>query len=236
MPGKLVDDREAPERRNPLEAAGFVVRRLAVADVQFDTPDSGLVLIECKHLGQFLEDMRTGQMMRQTMRMVEASLHPWLLLAGRWWCDEATGRFLGPSGYTVLQAANYLATLQDVGLRYEKVTDDAATVRRILELYRYYQDGVHPSTIRHLGGAPELRILDMVPRVGEATGRKLLDHYGSLAAVFGASQESLQAIPGIGPYLAAVIHGFSHKPWEQGEGGKTDAFTGMGEPDKGSPK
>lgn len=44
--------------------------------------------------------------------------------------------------------------------------------------------------------------------VGEATARLLAQHFGSLEAIMGASEEELEAIPDIGPVVAANIAAF----------------------------
>jgi DNA ligase (NAD+) len=47
-----------------------------------------------------------------------------------------------------------------------------------------------------------------IPQVGEATALALAQHFGSLDAVMDADDETLQEVSGIGPNVAAEIHGF----------------------------
>jgi DNA ligase (NAD+) len=47
-----------------------------------------------------------------------------------------------------------------------------------------------------------------IREVGEATARSLASHYGKLTAVMGASEETLQQVPDIGPIVASRIHAF----------------------------
>src|SRR5690606_35810352 len=50
-----------------------------------------------------------------------------------------------------------------------------------------------------------------IRHVGERVAERLLEHFGSLTALFDASIESIQAVDGIGPVIAASIHEwFSH--------------------------
>lgn len=50
-----------------------------------------------------------------------------------------------------------------------------------------------------------------IPQVGEATALALAQHFGSLDAVMDADVETLQDVSGIGPNVAAEIHGFFHQ-------------------------
>jgi DNA ligase (NAD+) len=50
-----------------------------------------------------------------------------------------------------------------------------------------------------------------IPQVGEATALALAQHFGSLDAIMDADVETLQEVSGIGPNVAAEIHGFFHQ-------------------------
>ncbi len=50
-----------------------------------------------------------------------------------------------------------------------------------------------------------------IPQVGEATALALAQYFGDLDAVMDADVETLQEISGIGPNVAAEIHGFFHQ-------------------------
>jgi excinuclease ABC subunit C len=49
--------------------------------------------------------------------------------------------------------------------------------------------------------------LDDIPGLGEVKAKALVQHFGSVKAIKAASPEELQAVPGIGPALAATIAG-----------------------------
>jgi len=49
--------------------------------------------------------------------------------------------------------------------------------------------------------------LDDIPGLGEVKAKALVKHFGSVKAIKAASPEELQAVPGIGPALAATIAG-----------------------------
>jgi excinuclease ABC subunit C len=47
--------------------------------------------------------------------------------------------------------------------------------------------------------------LDGVPGLGAAKRKALLSHFGSVKKIRAASEQELQAVPGIGPALAATL-------------------------------
>lgn len=49
-----------------------------------------------------------------------------------------------------------------------------------------------------------------IPQVGVSTAALLADHFGSMDTLLRATEEDLQKIEGIGPEMAASIHGFLH--------------------------
>ncbi len=51
-----------------------------------------------------------------------------------------------------------------------------------------------------------------IPEVGVAVARDLARHFGSFAALRGASAEELEEVPGVGPRMAAAITGFFAEP------------------------
>jgi DNA processing protein len=53
--------------------------------------------------------------------------------------------------------------------------------------------------------------LTLLPRVGPVTIRRLLDHFLEPEAVFRAGERALQAVEGIGPAMAKVIHGWENE-------------------------
>ena len=66
------------------------------------------------------------------------------------------------------------------------------------------------TAIRESKTRPLARLLAAlnIPHVGVSTAELLAEHFGSIDAITDATMESLQEIEGIGPELAASIHGF----------------------------
>ena len=55
-----------------------------------------------------------------------------------------------------------------------------------------------------------------IREVGEATANSLAAYYGKLDSIMEADEESLQAVPDVGPVVAARIHSFFAEPHNQG--------------------
>ena len=55
-----------------------------------------------------------------------------------------------------------------------------------------------------------------IREVGEATAISLAGHYGKLASIMAADEESLQAVPDVGPVVASRIHAFFVEKHNQG--------------------
>jgi DNA excision repair protein ERCC-4 len=98
------------------------------------------------------------------------------------------------------------------GVALLRTEDPDDTARWLGRLYRL--EGKGPTRAR---GAPRPRrptedlaavaedVLGCLPGVSTVGARRLLAHFGSLAAVFAADEPELRAVPGIGPVRAAVL-------------------------------
>lgn len=209
---RYVDTREAPERLRPLERGGFTPKALATGDVQFPEAGGEPVLIENKKVGQVLEDLGTGQLMRQMRRMVEESPYATLLIEGRW--AQIDGKLLG-TRWDWCAVWNELQSIQDLGVRIQFSTGPEHTVQRVFELADYYAKGIHHSAQRVLAGDRRLAVLGMVDGVGKEYGGKLLTHFGTLRGVANATREEIEALDGFGPVRARRITEF----WQHGNAG-----------------
>lgn len=200
----LVDTRGHDNFRFGLQRLGFVPQALTAGDVQFQAAGDNTVLIEYKRLAQFLQDMTSGQMMKQAAAMAEASPFATLLLEGSW--TQYHDGSLAGSRVTWHQAWNALQSLQDIGLRLQLTSNLEHSVQRVLELWHYYAKEVHQSQMRQVPGDPKASILCRIGGMGPKRAKELLRLYGTLLPIAVASQEELMKVAGIGPKLARNIY------------------------------
>jgi excinuclease ABC subunit C len=85
-----------------------------------------------------------------------------------------------------------------------------------LFVLQHVRDEAHRSAVRYHRELRQKRALrsplDEIPGVGPARKKALLRRFGSLAKLRAAATEDIAATPGIGPELAAAIHGSLHAP------------------------
>ena len=54
-------------------------------------------------------------------------------------------------------------------------------------------------------------VLEVIPGLGEKRRRDLLNHFGVLQQLLGASQQELAGVTGIGPVLAKTVYKVLHE-------------------------
>jgi len=54
-------------------------------------------------------------------------------------------------------------------------------------------------------------VLEVIPGLGEKRRRDLLNHFGGLQQLLGASQQELAGVQGIGPILAKTVYKVLHE-------------------------
>lgn len=201
----------------PLERAGFERKRLAAGDVQFPEAGGRAVLIEIKKVKQFLDDMASGQLVRQCIRMREEADYTILLLEGAF--QVVRGELIG-TPYTWNHAWDQLLSCQELGVMVERTVDTNQTVERILHLAERYAKETHSAgqVDRHPSGNPAISVLSHIHGVGGVTAKALLMAYGSLARIAVLTEEELQRVDGIGPKTAQRMVSFFRKEWTVGQG------------------
>ena len=84
-----------------------------------------------------------------------------------------------------------------------------------LQLLQRVRDEAHRFAITHhrtrRDKAMTSSVLDGLPGVGETRKRALLNHFGSPDAVLAASQEELQAVPGVPAKVGRDVHAYLHR-------------------------
>jgi len=172
--------------------------RLAVGDVEIGPR----VLVERKTVADFAISLADGRLFRQAKMLTDASDHPLLVLEGEDGFD-ATG--LSPNGLR-----GVLIKLL-VGFRLPLLRT-ATTVETAMSLARIARQEANRLSGRGRGGSPlrtkaraTLEVLGTIPGIGDEKARRLVRHFGTLRRVLGASEQELQATPGVGPETARAI-------------------------------
>lgn len=176
-------------------------------------------LVERKTTRDFALSVIDGRLFDQAYRLVTFEEHPILVIEGM---NFATDVHL--SGNAVRGALITLAqTFRLPVLRTRDQIDTAWTFARLFEQRCRVGTGHGPlraGLARRLRLRKE-RVLQALPGIGPETARRLLGHFGSVAAVMAAQAADLQQVPGIGPKRAASLLETVHEeppPWGAGMG------------------
>lgn len=110
------------------------------------------------------------------------------------------------------------AMILEYGVSVLSTTDSEETARLLAMMARHAQVGVPEISLvpkRKAVDLPDLqrRVVEMLPGCGRVTARDLLQHFGSISAIFNASESQLREVHGIGEKRAAEIHRVLHAPY-----------------------
>ena len=211
---RFVDTRGHTELQVALERAGFGRKALPAGDVQFPEAGGGSVLIEYKDVYQVLEDMASGQLVKQCRRMIENAEYALLMVGGPF--ELVRGQLAGK--YTWDHLWDQLLSCQEYGVMLERCVDRAQAIQRILHLAERYAHETHSAGQhdRHPSGNPAVSVLSHVFSVGSGTAHKLLNaRDGTLLDIAQTSLDGLQEIDGIGPKTAKRLFEFWRKDFRQ---------------------
>ena len=221
----VVDDRERPS--GLIEAIGRVcgvepqVERFGWGDVLIH----GRVLIERKTVSDFAASLLDGRLFSQTAGLRSQPYETLLVLEG-----EMTASACGKLSPAALRAAMLSLSLdwRLPILRSRDVEDTARWIRAILRRrwaradppdWRWVTPTGQRRPERRLWRRPRrerlppdelrrreaIRMLAQISGIGEQKARRLLDHFGSVAAVAEASLSEMARVDGIGARLAETV-------------------------------
>lgn len=203
---KFVDDREPSEIREKLLELGWNQKRLFSADYFFQTGDFKSIGIERKSVNDFCTSLN-GRMARELAELLEHYDIRILLLEGNWKraVTEQIRTSRGLEYYTWTLAWNFIRTWQDKGITIELTTSIGHTVKRLNELYAYYQKSVHTGglTKKEVGDS---RILALAcGGIGIKLGGALLAKFGSLKRIANGTVEEFTSVDKIGDKKAVSL-------------------------------
>lgn len=192
----VADDREPRDvcrHLRGMDGAEVSRKRLKLGDYLCDRQ----VLAERKAFPDFVASIKDGRLFRQACRLVSAKTRPVLILEGR----PENSRRLGLRRDSIQGAIISLTVL--LGLPLLRSLNAAETARLLVYTARQVRRQPHGAVYRQ-GYRPKgprkrkLFVLQGLPGVGPGRAARLLDHFGSLEAVFFAEPDEIAAVKGIG--------------------------------------
>ncbi len=204
----MVDSNEPediPERLREL-GVEIEVRKIAPGDYVL-----GPIGIERKTLYDFFNSMVRKRLFEQVRRLRDAYAQPLVILEG----DLAEiSTFRSPQA--ILGALLVLETTERVPVL--TTADKEQTALLLSILWKRQDKGAADYGLRHKPKAMSLEqrqrfVVEGLPSIGETLARGLLERFGSVRAVFTASEEELKKVSKIGDIKAAEIVRLSTSPY-----------------------
>ena len=186
-----------------LESLGVTVeiRTLPVADYVI----SDRIAIERKTTEDFVSSMIARDLLRQIQELADNYSQPILLLEGG---GLVTERDVAPKAIKAMLAA----IVVDLGVSVICSRDAAETACLLFTMAERAQSKrriaptVHGKKVPKTLPDQQAYIMSMIPSIGPVTARALLQHFGSIQAVFSASTLDLTRVSGIGKQTAEKIY------------------------------
>ena len=195
-----------PERLREL-GVDLEVRRLAPGDYVL-----GPIGIERKTLTDFFNSLIRKRLFEQVQRLRDAYPQPLVILEGDL---SEISTFKHPQ--SVLGALLAIETKERVPIL--TTADKEQTALLLSILWKGQEKGAPEYGLRHKPKALSLGqrqrfLVEGLPSIGETLARSLLERFGSVRAVFDASEEDLRKVPKIGEVKAAEIVRLLTVPYE----------------------
>jgi Fanconi anemia group M protein len=197
---------DLPERLREL-GVDLEVRRLAPGDYVL-----GPVGIERKTLTDFFNSLIRKRLFEQVQRLRDAYPQPLVILEGDL---SEISTFKHPQ--SVLGAFLAIETKERVPIL--TTADKEQTALLLSILWKGQDKGAPEYGLRHKPKALSLGqrqrfLVEGLPSIGETLARNLLERFGSVRAVFDASEDDLRKVPKIGEVKAAEIVRLLTSPYE----------------------
>ncbi len=201
-PRVIVDTRERnTELLDTLKSKGLDVdvQMLNVGDFVL----SDRVCVERKTISDFESSIINGRLFDQIKRLRESYEFPMLIIEG-----DSSEFGLGSTVMSGALAALYVDHgIVSISLRSAKETAEVLTSIAKREQSGASREPSAKGGVRaHTPEQLQQRIIGNLPGVGPKTAKLLLEHFGSIKAVFNASKEELMKVDNIGQKKAESIH------------------------------
>jgi ERCC4-type nuclease len=209
---KTVDSLEPEMIRTKLLELGWQQKRLYSADYMFWTINFKRVGIERKAVNDLFGSLgeRLANQMYKQLEFFDFNI---LLIEGSW--KNVYGSSMSIRGMEFYQWStiwNFLRSWQDKGMTIELTTNEGHTVRRLNELYAYYQKDVHSGGLKKktISGDPRLLALQC-GGIGPKLGTALIEKFGSLKAIANANAKDFQSVEKVGKKKALALYSHFNK-------------------------
>lgn len=200
----VVDDRELHagvlEHLQSIEGFTVVVRRLPLGDYLVDRR----VLFERKTLRDLATSVIDGRLFHQACRLASCPYRPVCVLEGD--ASEPAASGIGREAYQGAMVC--LTVLFNLPLLHSR---DAEETARLIRYAADQMDRVAKGSLYRQGYRPrgrrkrQLFVLQGLPAIGPERAARLLDTFGTVEAVFCASEEALARVEGVGEKTARRI-------------------------------
>ena len=206
----VADFREKPSGIIDLMIARGIdvqVRQIAHGDFILD----GVITVERKTAGDFIVSIIDSRLFRQVANLKKNCDHPVLLIEGN---PFRTG--LKMSRSAIRGALLNVQTVWNVPVIYSRSIEDSVELMQVMAGQFKKMAAVMPLRAgyrpRRLN-TRQLYVLQGFPGVGPNMAKRLLNHFGSVAAVLGASSEKLKGVKGVGRVTAETIREVLDTEW-----------------------
>ena len=168
-------------------------------------------LVERKTVEDLLASIVDGRLMSESLRMIEATPFPWLLIEGHWMMRD--GIHLLDTSWTWQQVWHELATVQDLGMRLYLTTNQEQTITELLGLVEYYRKDEHESASRGIAGDDRVIFLSRCRGIGSNKAKRLVESLGnpSIRELANLEVPQIRTVPGFGEKLSAQLYNWMNK-------------------------
>lgn len=199
------------DSREPDSILTLLKKRVPVTVTKLDPADYvvGNIGIERKTIGDFLTSLASRRLYEQLGRLRRAYQHPYLLIEGlldwstitnpHWFCSALQNAVL--AGIPIIFSHSIENSAQVIE-RLAKCTSTPTTIVTI-------QKSLTPKQV-------PTKVLCAFPGIGKKKAEKLLNHFGTLGAIFSAKRADLRAL-GIGKKTARTVHDTLSFSWTPGK-------------------
>lgn len=205
----IVDANEPKDIPNRLRELGVTIEVQKIAPGDYVL---GTVGIERKTLFDFFNSMVRKRLFEQVQRLRDAYPQPLVILEGDL---SEISEFKNPSAFLGALLA------VEIGERVPVLTtaDKDQTALLLSLLWKRQEKGAAAYGLRHKPKALSLEqrqrfLVEGLPSVGETLARNLLERFGTVRAIFNASEDELKRVPKIGDVKAAEIARLVTAPYE----------------------